>query len=93
MTGCAAVLLSTHAKTLHSWAGIGLGKGTIDELIYKIRRNGRAKKNWVTTDLLILDEVSMLQPDLLDKLDEIGVRTQLLIAQPVLNVRRGLGRK
>jgi ATP-dependent DNA helicase PIF1 len=72
MTGCAAVLLSTHAKTLYSWAGIGLGKGTIDELIYKIRRNGRAKKNWVTTDLLILDEVSMLQPDLLDKLDEIG---------------------
>jgi ATP-dependent DNA helicase PIF1 len=72
MTGCAAVLLSTHAKTLHSWAGIGLGKGTPDELIYKIRRNGRAKKNWTKTDLLILDEVSMLQPELLEKLDIIG---------------------
>jgi ATP-dependent DNA helicase PIF1 len=72
MTGCAAVLLGTHGKTLHSWAGIGLGKGTPDELIYKIRRNGRAKKNWVMTDLLILDEVSMLQPELLEKLDMIG---------------------
>lgn len=72
MTGCAALLIGTHAKTLHSWAGIGLGKGTVDELVYKIRRNGRAKKNWSMTDLLILDEVSMLQPDLLEKLDMIG---------------------
>lgn len=72
MTGCAALLIGTHAKTLHSWAGIGLGKGTVEELLHKIRRNGRAKKNWSMTDLLILDEVSMLQPDLLEKLDTIG---------------------
>ena len=26
MTGCAALLLGKGAKTLHSWAGIGLGK-------------------------------------------------------------------
>jgi ATP-dependent DNA helicase PIF1 len=72
MTGCAALLIGSHAKTLHSWAGIGLGKGTVDEILYKIRRNGRAKKNWSMTDILILDEVSMLQPDLLEKLDMIG---------------------
>ena len=27
LTGCAAILLNCKAKTLHSWAGIGLGKG------------------------------------------------------------------
>ena len=29
LTGCAAVLLNCKAKTLHSWAGIGLGNATL----------------------------------------------------------------
>jgi len=33
LTGCAAVLLNCKAKTLHSWAGIGLGNGTLDQLL------------------------------------------------------------
>lgn len=72
LTGCAAILLGCHAKTVHSWAGIGLGKGTVDELVRKIRLNARAKKNWTCTDLLVIDEISMMSPDLLEKLDEIG---------------------
>ena len=35
-TGCAAVLLNANATTIHSWAGIGLGNGTIEQLILKI---------------------------------------------------------
>lgn len=72
LTGCAALLLGPHAKTVHSWAGIGLGKGTVDELCIKIRKNTRAKRNWVQTDLLIIDEISMMTTELLDKLNEIG---------------------
>lgn len=72
LTGCAALLLGHKAKTLHSWAGIGLGKGTVSELCSKIRRNAKAKRNWLCTDLLIIDEVSMLTGELLDKLNEIG---------------------
>ena len=72
LTGCAALLLGNNAKTLHSWAGIGLGKGTVQELYTKIRRNRKTYRNWLCTDLLIIDEVSMLTADLLDKLNQLA---------------------
>ena len=72
MTGCAALLLGSGAKTLHSWAGIGLGKETVQSLVIKMRKSFKAKKNWLTADTLIIDEVSMMTPELLDKLEEIG---------------------
>jgi ATP-dependent DNA helicase PIF1 len=72
LTGCAALLLGHKAKTLHSWAGIGLGKGTVGELYVKIRRNTKSMRNWLLTDLLIIDEVSMMTAELLDKLNELG---------------------
>ena len=72
LTGCAALLLGQKAKTLHSWAGIGLGKGTIQELATKIRRNQKAMRQWLCTDLLVIDEISMMTAELLDKLNGIG---------------------
>ena len=39
LTGCAAVLLECKAKTIHSWGGIGLGNGTIQQIITKINKN------------------------------------------------------
>jgi ATP-dependent DNA helicase PIF1 len=76
MTGCAALLLGNKAKTLHSWAGIGLGKGSVSELYVKIRRNQKSMRNWLCTDLLIIDEVSMMTAELLDKLNEIGKKVR-----------------
>jgi len=72
MTGCAALLLGRGAKTLHSWAGIGLGKESVQTLIVKLRKSFKAKKNWMVADTLIIDEVSMMTPELLDKLEEIA---------------------
>lgn len=72
LTGCAAIILGSHAKTVHSWAGIGLGKDTVDKHVAMIRKNGRAKKNWAYTDILVIDEISMMPPDLFEKLDKIG---------------------
>lgn len=72
MTGCAALLLGNKAKTLHSWSGIKLGKGTVNELFVRIRRSPKAMRNWLCTDLLIIDEVSMLTSELLDKLNQLA---------------------
>jgi ATP-dependent DNA helicase PIF1 len=72
MTGCAAILLNSKARTLHSWAGIGLGKEDVDFLLAKIRRNKKAFQRWKTTDILIIDEVSMLSCQLFEKLNVLG---------------------
>jgi ATP-dependent DNA helicase PIF1 len=72
LTGCAAVLLNCKAKTLHSWAGIGLGNGTIEYYINKIKKNKFSKAAWKQTHILIIDEVSMLSLKLFDMLNAIG---------------------
>jgi ATP-dependent DNA helicase PIF1 len=71
MTGCAALLLHSKAKTLHSWSGIGLGTDVVPLLIGKIKKSRRAKLNW-RTDTLVIDEVSMMTPELFEKLEEIA---------------------
>jgi len=72
LTGCAAVLLECKAKTVHSWAGIGLGKGTVEQMVTKIMKNRYAKATWKGTDILIIDEVSMMSQKLFEMLDAIG---------------------
>ena len=72
LTGCAAVLLNCKAKTLHSWAGIGLGNGTIEQLVTKIKKNKFANALWKETDILVVDEVSMLSLKLFNVLNAIG---------------------
>jgi len=72
LTGCASVLLECKAKTLHSWSGIGLGKGSIEQLIKKVQKNKHYKALWKETDILVVDEVSMMSLKLFETLDAIG---------------------
>ena len=72
LTGCAAVLLECKAKTVHSWAGIGLGNGSIEQMVTKVMKNRYAKATWKGTDILIIDEVSMMSQKLFEMLDGIG---------------------
>jgi ATP-dependent DNA helicase PIF1 len=72
LTGCAAVLLECKAKTVHSWAGIGLGNGTIEKMVLKIIKNRYLKTTWKGIDILIIDEVSMMSQKLFEMLDAIG---------------------
>jgi ATP-dependent DNA helicase PIF1 len=76
MTGCAALLLGLGAKTLHSWAGIGLARDPPHQLAEAVRQNKRAARRWLDTQLLIIDEVSMMTPDLLEKLDLVARRVR-----------------
>lgn len=72
MTGCAAVLLNCKAKTLHSWSGVGLGNGTVEQMVAKIQKKTYLKSLWKDTDILVVDEVSMLSLHLFDALNQIG---------------------
>lgn len=72
LTGCAALLLHPRARTLHSWAGIGLGDAPVHVLVETVRVNRRAAARWRATDVLVIDEVSMLTPELFEKLDAVG---------------------
>jgi len=76
LTGCAALLLNCGAKTVHSWAGIGLASGSNHDIIKKlIESKVKAKlQKWKKTDVLIIDEVSMMSKKLFNLLDEIGRR-------------------
>lgn len=76
LTGCAALLLGSGAKTLHSWGGIGLAREPADALATAILRTPKAKARWKRTDMLIIDEISMMAPDLFEKLDRIGQRVR-----------------
>lgn len=69
-TGLAACNIG--GMTLHSFAGIGLGKEDANALVKKIRRNPKAKTRWLKTKTLIIDEVSMVDGELFDKLSQIG---------------------
>lgn len=83
MTGCAAVLLNCKGtKTLHSWAGIGLASGGILEVADKVINNYHKAKVWKKTDILVVDEVSMMSKKLFELLNYIGQRIRKASHRP-----------
>jgi ATP-dependent exoDNAse (exonuclease V) alpha subunit len=67
-TGIAA--LNIQGRTIYSWAGIGLGSEEAPVLLKNMFF--KTKSKWKAAEVIILDEVSMLSPELLDKLDWLG---------------------
>ena len=66
-TGTSAVLLN--GTTLHSYLGIGTGADTVEKLVSKITGWKWLRDRWCNLQCLIIDEISMLDPDLFDKLE------------------------
>ena len=70
MTGCAAVLLECNAKTVHSWSGLGLANGDdIEEMASKVSESYHKKSKWINTDILVVDEVSMMSKKMFNLLE------------------------
>ncbi|PGH03414.1 hypothetical protein AJ79_07380 [Helicocarpus griseus UAMH5409] len=69
-TGLAAC--NIEGVTLHSFAGIGLGKEPAADLVKKVKRNQKNRTRWLRTKVLIIDEISMVDGDLFDKLEEVA---------------------
>jgi len=69
-TGISALLIG--GTTLHSFLGIGLGTGNVDQMTENIMKKAYLKSRWLKLDVLVIDEVSMLSPDLFDKLEQVA---------------------
>lgn len=69
-TGIAASHIS--GQTLHSWAGIGLGKGKPTTIVAKVKNNAAACARWTRCHVLLIDEISMLDSELFSVLDHCG---------------------
>lgn len=57
--------------TIHSFMGIGTGDMNIDALIRRVKRRKMYRERLLKTDILVIDEVSMLSGELFEKLDLI----------------------
>jgi ATP-dependent DNA helicase PIF1 len=62
------------ATTLHSWAGIGKGDGSVDTLYAKIIKYKPKLNTWKNIKYLIIDEFSMLGSELFGKLNILAKR-------------------
>jgi len=69
-TGTSAILLG--GDTLYSFLGLRLGKEPIETMIEYIKKRKYLLKRWYKTDILIIDEISMLNSNLFDKIYEIS---------------------
>ena len=77
LTGVASVLLDCNATTIHSWAGVGICNKTDMQIINKINRSKFYRHNWENTDVLIIDEVSMMSCRMFDLLNKLGQTIRL----------------
>lgn len=69
-TGIAACNIG--GVTLHSFAGVGLGIEPEIHLVRKVKMNRKAVSRWLRTQVLVIDEISMVDPKFLDKLEYIA---------------------
>ena len=68
LTGCSAILLNCKATTLHKWGYLGLGKS--DELtMYRKIVKKNMTSSYLETEILVIDEISMLNQYLFEMLD------------------------
>ncbi|RSX54861.1 ATP-dependent endonuclease [Bifidobacterium dolichotidis] len=66
-TGIAATHIN--GRTIHSWSGVGVATALSEPLLSMIRK--RRRRKIVQTDVLVIDEISMLPAWLFDMVDQV----------------------
>jgi ATP-dependent DNA helicase PIF1 len=69
-TGVAAC--NVRGLTIHSWSGIGLGLDPAEKICATIKGKREVKMRWEKTEILVIDEISMLSAEMFDLLSEVG---------------------
>lgn len=69
---CKSLPPALQATTLYSFAGIKDGSGSLTQLLERIDGNPEAKDRWRTTDVLVIDEVSMLSEKIFNYTENIA---------------------
>ncbi|SSD61583.1 related to ATP-dependent helicase RRM3 [Saccharomycodes ludwigii] len=69
-TGLAAVNIG--GITINKFCGFGIGKGSNEKLASMVKNNRNSIERWNRTKVLVIDEISMIDGDFLDKLDYVG---------------------
>ena len=69
-------IASTHVggMTIHSWSGIGVRQSLTAYELEALEEKAQLYKRWNSTEVLIIDEVSMLHASLIDTLDRTDGR-------------------
>lgn len=70
ITGVAAANID--GTTLHSWASIGLGKNNASKHAYYVKKSTGSLTKYLETDVLIVDEISMIDFAYLQKVNEVA---------------------
>lgn len=79
-TGLAAVQLV--GTTIHNFSGVGFGGGDPEQLLRRVRKSSRAASRWRRCTVLIIDEISMLDPGLFEGLDYVARRLRRQASVP-----------
>jgi len=73
-TGIAAV--GVGGVTVHKFIGAGLCTGAAWKVQNQVMKSAASVARWKQTETLVVDEISMLDADLLDKMDHVGRSTR-----------------
>ncbi|KAI0049474.1 hypothetical protein FA95DRAFT_854450 [Auriscalpium vulgare] len=68
--------------TIHSWGAVAPTVESVDKLISYIRKARPALQRWKTTQVLVIDEVSMVDGHLFDRLVAIATRLRKKTDKP-----------
>src|SRR5574344_2657108 len=68
-TGLAAVNIS--GQTIHSWAGVGICNKPVIDVVEKILKRSKLKKQIQECEILAIDEISMLDGMTFDYIDQV----------------------